>query len=537
MSSALGSPGDSQTNRKSTGDRWRQVLELGERLLSLRISSSQTNPLKYSAHPEHGVILAQGDLVVQTAADLGGGRAELWLPKWLSPEFSELTPQEDASRISPAAAPETVVVFSEAPASRLMRAALDSRRTRVEGPVRKATALAIPLLAPDPGIEPALVLGILSLLRPDGPAFQRAERELFEGLATQAALAIQASRQIAREHRWEQQLAAISEVGNAITSILDQAELLQQVVDLIHERFGFPFIHLFSVHPGRRKIFFEAGSGIRSQVWADEGFAYDFDDPAGLITWAAQHGETALVNDVSQDPRYRPAPIFPQETRAELTIPLKFGKEVLGVLDIQSDQPGVFGEAEQFLFEALAGSIAIAMRNASLFHSEVWRRQVADSLREVAGLLSADVDLEEVLNATLAELERNLPCDLAAIWFLEDQATSSDQDGALPPLRLAAVRGASAAWLEPQLGLNIDEILDLNENQGGEGKALAPTWLVDALRSEQPMTRSGGNVPDQFGALLEFPADYSAVAGALRVGEARLGLLNSGASHVGPLWR
>ena len=57
-----------------------------------------------------------------------------------------------------------------------------------------------------------------------------------------------------------------------------------------------------------------------------------------------------------------------------------------------------------------------------LYRTERWRRQVADSLREVAGFISAEVSLDDVLDSVLRELERNLPCEVAAIWLLEGES-------------------------------------------------------------------------------------------------------------------
>ena len=42
------------------------------------------------------------------------------------------------------------------------------------------------------------------------------------------------------------------------------------------------------------------------------------------------------------------------------------------------------------MFEAVADTMAAAIRNADLYRSEQWRRQVADSLRDVAGLVSGN---------------------------------------------------------------------------------------------------------------------------------------------------
>jgi len=134
----------------------------------------------------------------------------------------------------------------------------------------------------------------------------------------------------------------------------------------------------------------------------------------------AREGHTLLVNDVKKDERYRPSPLPPEDTNSELCVPLLYREDVVGMLDIQSDKLNAFTEDDRFIFEAVADNIATAIHNADLYRSEQWRRQVADGLREVAGLVSADASVDDVLEAILFELERNLPVDISAIWLLED---------------------------------------------------------------------------------------------------------------------
>ena len=212
------------------------------------------------------------------------------------------------------------------------------------------------------------------------------------------------------------QLSLIAEVSRSVTSTLDLRELMRDTAELIHNQFGFPFVHLFTVHPNRRLIEYEAGSGIRSQSL--EGYSIPLDDSQGIIPWVAHAGQTLLANDVSKDARYQPSLLPPKNTRSELCVPLIFNEKVIGVLDIQSDKLNVFTEDDQIMFETVAGTIAAAIRNADLYRSEHWRRQVSDSLREVAGLLSSNADVDQVLNSILTEIERNLPVDVSTIWLL-----------------------------------------------------------------------------------------------------------------------
>jgi serine phosphatase RsbU (regulator of sigma subunit)/putative methionine-R-sulfoxide reductase with GAF domain len=408
---------------------------------------------------------------VETAARLVEGQADLWLAETLQP-------LPDVETISSPAAPP----------SDLMRRALDTRRI---SPGEKAEpAIAVPLVAHD------AVLGVLEVRRPDGPPFNDAEIELLRGLATQSAIALQTTRLHSSLHRRADQLSAVAEVGRAVVSILNLDTLLNRVVQLILEKFGYPFVHLLTVEPARQQIVYRAGTGPRGMVLQEERLVCGLEDPETIVPWVACHGESALITDLSRESRYRPSQFSEADACSELAVPLVFGGMVLGVLDVQSDRRDAFGDEDRFLFEALADSVAIAIRNANLYRSEQWRRQVADSLREVAGLLSADAGIDQVLDTILTELERNLPCDVAAIWLLHDD-----------DLCLSAVHGHAAEVC----------VSDLSRDGG--------PWLTQALDADQPIVRTPQSPQEPLGAAMGFPFDYSAIAAPLRAGDRRLGLL------------
>ncbi len=62
-------------------------------------------------------------------------------------------------------------------------------------------------------------------------------------------------------------------------------------------------------------------------------------------------------------------------TRSEVTIPLKSGHDVIGVLSVNHHQTHAFGEDQLQVLEALAGHIAIAIENARLFRQERHERE------------------------------------------------------------------------------------------------------------------------------------------------------------------
>ena len=262
------------------------------------------------------------------------------------------------------------------------------------------------------------VLGVLDVQSNQKNAFHPNDLLILHALADNIARAVEGARLYNDLRRRADQLTLVSEVSKSVTSTLDLSQLMRDAASLIHEKFGYPHVSLFTVHPNRRLIVYEAGSGKRSKKL--EGFSISLDDAKGIMPWVARSGKTMLANDVSKDERYIHSPLPPKNTQSELCVPLIFNENVVGLLDIQSDKLNAFTEDDQIMFEAVADTMAAAIRNADLYRSEQWRRQVADSLREVAGLVSDNVGVDEVLETILAELDRNLPIDISAIWLLQD---------------------------------------------------------------------------------------------------------------------
>jgi L-methionine (R)-S-oxide reductase len=75
----------------------------------------------------------------------------------------------------------------------------------------------------------------------------------------------------------------------------------------------------------------------------------------GICGAAASEKTTIIVDDVNADPRYLACSF---ETRSEIVVPIMSGSDVLGEIDIDSDQPAAFGPDDRQLLEDLAGHLA-----------------------------------------------------------------------------------------------------------------------------------------------------------------------------------
>jgi len=340
------------------------------------------------------------------------------------------------------------------------------------------------------------VLGVLDVQSNQKNNFHRNDLLILNALADNIAQAIESANLYTDLQRRANQFALVSEVSKSVTSTLDLSQFMRGAATLINEKFHYPHISLFTVHPNRRLIVFQAGSGLRSQKM--DGHTISLDDDKGIIPWTARNGATVLANDTSKEERYIEGLQPPIDTKSELCVPLIYNDNVLGLLDIQSDQLNTFTEDDQVMFEAVADTMAAAIRNADLYRSEQWRRQVADSLREVAGLVSDNVGVDEVLETILTELDRNLPIDISAVWLLQDDE-----------LCLSAVHGVDAEKLESICIVNPD----------------ATYAMAEALMSDTPIIRKADDMDWPSGLAGGYEGNYSSIAAPLRVGDRALGVL------------
>jgi serine phosphatase RsbU (regulator of sigma subunit) len=133
-----------------------------------------------------------------------------------------------------------------------------------------------------------------------------------------------------------------------------------------------------------------------------------------------------------------------------MVVPLVSRGQVIGSIGLDSMHgPWVFTSEEQDLFLTIAAAIASAVENARLFAAEHAARRTADTLREVARVLSSSFDTREVLQLMLRELRNMISYDTASIMLVERDH-----------LRFAAYSG-----FDPSLNLQ-DSVFQLNQRSG-----------------------------------------------------------------------
>ena len=151
---------------------------------------------------------------------------------------------------------------------------------------------------------------------------------------------------------------------NELLPEIEAAQDLQAVVDLLHDRVA---------HYSWVGVYLVEGDDLVLGPWNGPEATGHVRIPVGqgVCGAAAASGKTEVVDDVNADPRYLAC--F-ASTRSEIVVPISREGRVVGEIDIDSDQPAAFGDADREFLERVAESIAQLSVSSTELNRERRRR-------------------------------------------------------------------------------------------------------------------------------------------------------------------
>jgi GAF domain-containing protein/HAMP domain-containing protein len=184
------------------------------------------------------------------------------------------------------------------------------------------------------------------------------------------------------EHR-ARSLAATAAVARDAASVLDTKELLSRVVYLVSQQFDFYHTGIFLLDSSGEWAVLQAASSAGGQRMLERAHRLKVGQE-GIVGYVTSRGEARIALDVGADAVHFDNPDLP-ETRSEMALPLRARGEILGALDVQSTEPGAFGEEDVAVLQTLADQVAVAIDNARLFQQA---QQSMEAERRAYGELS-----------------------------------------------------------------------------------------------------------------------------------------------------
>ncbi len=176
----------------------------------------------------------------------------------------------------------------------------------------------------------------------------------------------------------------------------------------------------------------------------------------GLAGWVARNNQAVLVADTSRDERWLKRPDDARDRtgpKSAISAPIIVRDQLVGVMTLVHPSPGFFTLDHLALVQAIADQAGVAVLNARLYAESQRQARVMTALAESAAVITASLNLEDVLQRILEYTSQALRVEMVFLALIEPQtqemvfrAATGKQSQAVIGLRLPFSAGI-AGWV------------------------------------------------------------------------------------------
>ncbi len=157
---------------------------------------------------------------------------------------------------------------------------------------------------------------------------------------------------------------ALLRISAELSSSLDVDRVLERTLALTSELIGAAQANVLLLSPEGdtlqlRAYFGERGPGSLHTDLKPEG---------GLPGWVMSRNQSVLIDDLTQDARWKALENDAQDQRSAIATPIIVGDEAIGAMLFTHTEAGFFAPEQQRLVRAVAGQVGGSIKNAELYH-------------------------------------------------------------------------------------------------------------------------------------------------------------------------
>jgi diguanylate cyclase (GGDEF)-like protein/putative nucleotidyltransferase with HDIG domain len=258
------------------------------------------------------------------------------------------------------------------------------------------------------------VLGVLLLGTPDNRQFTPPELRLLLALGYQIGMAVENSYLIQQTSRRSEELHILNEIGQALSSTLDNDTLFETIYSEIRRLFDVSSFYIALYDSAREQIRYEVEvldtvrQPKRTRAAEKRLTEYMIRERQPLLIRGNFEAEIGKLGVVSS----RGAGSF-------CGVPLILYDRAIGAMAIHSEHEGAFDEGHVELMRVLASQAGIALENARLFAEEQKKARHLTLLNRISEHAIATLNPEEILVKVAEEIEQGLQYDHIGIGILD----------------------------------------------------------------------------------------------------------------------
>ncbi|GAB4541078.1 MAG: hypothetical protein Fur002_08880 [Anaerolineales bacterium] len=241
-------------------------------------------------------------------------------------------------------------------------------------------------------------LGVLDVQSEKAYAFSEENLRSLQILADQIAVAVINSELFAETQEHLSQHRLLHHITTQVASGTTLDEALESAVEGLQVTLGGDRVIILLADQEKKHLEVKASVG-----YSEEAASLRIPMGSGIIGWVAAYRRTLRVKDVLSDARYMQ---ISENTRSELAVPLVYRNELLGVLNVESEQVDAYAESDEEMMGTLGGSLAAIIANARLLEQIRQQAERERMVNEISNKIRRSTDIQSIMVTTASEITR-----------------------------------------------------------------------------------------------------------------------------------
>ena len=206
------------------------------------------------------------------------------------------------------------------------------------------------------------IFGVINMESRQIDDFDEIDRLTMEAVAQNLALYLEYMQHLEKEKTKVENLEIINRLNLFFNSTLNVADLENNICDKLYENLDVYYISYYKYETENQKIKkISSAGGSKNQ----RSMASDWPADKGILGLVVKNKQALYVDDIAKHPEY--LSISNSDVGSEYCLPVIFGKQVYGLINIESCEMAAFDENQLVILQTITDHFSRTLRNAILF--------------------------------------------------------------------------------------------------------------------------------------------------------------------------
>jgi len=304
-------------------------------------------------------------------------------------------------------------------------------------------------------------IGLLVVMDDQGIENPDLSQSLLRIFALRVAAELERLNVEAELQRRANQLSALNQMGQLITSSLNIEQVLDQVIHVVPPLVAADGVSIL-LKENPREMIFAAASGRGAKNLKGQVIPAD----AGIAGQVLANQQPVLIRQQPKDQKrlYRDIEkVSSYHTQSLIAVPLGLGEETIGVMEAVHIQPNAFDQDDLQILETAGAWASIAIVNARQHAATERRLKETQAMAAINQALNETLDLDQLLQLIVDSINQTIPHIERTVIHLYDEvndiliptAVSGVEPGRKPYLQMQAKQGIAGQVIESGLSINV----------------------------------------------------------------------------------